>query len=206
LQAAPRIDVSTTRVIRLDGKDAQTSLDQLYRQLEVQARNEIGRVGQGGEPQWSRYAQMRYVGQGFEIHVELPDGAIDASYPGKVIEAFRQAYLRKNKFVDEQGIVEGVDWTLVATHARHGNVDIRMAESGAGRGAPVVMRKAWFPEAGGFTDTRVLDRAALSGAAPFAGPVIIDDPYCTIVVPPGDTVHMNDAGHIIIDIDPEGRS
>ncbi len=206
LQAAPRIDVSTTRVIRLDGKDAQTSLDQLYRQLEVQARNEIGRVGQGGEPQWSRYAQMRYVGQGFEIHVELPDGAIDASYPGKVIEAFRQAYLRKNKFVDDQGIVEGVDWTLVATHARHGNVDIRMAESGAGRGAPVVMRKAWFPEAGGFTDTRVLDRAALSGAAPFAGPVIIDDPYCTIVVPPGDTVHMNDAGHIIIDIDPEGRS
>jgi N-methylhydantoinase A len=206
LQAAPRIDVSTTRVIRLDGKDAQTSLDQLYRQLEVQARNEIGRVGQGGEPQWSRYAQMRYVGQGFEIHVELPDGAIDASYPGKVIEAFRQAYLRKNKFVDEQGIVEGVDWTLVATHARHGNVDIRMAESGAGRSAPVVMRKAWFPEAGGFTDTRVLDRAALSGAAPFAGPVIIDDPYCTIVVPPGDTVHMNDAGHIIIDIDPEGRS
>ena len=23
---------------------------------------------------WSRYAQMRYVGQGFEIHVDLPDG------------------------------------------------------------------------------------------------------------------------------------
>jgi N-methylhydantoinase A len=206
LQAAPRIDVSTTRVLRLDGKDAPASIDQLYRQLESQARSEIARVGESGEPQWSRYAQMRYVGQGFEILVDLPDGPIDETYSAKVIEAFRQAYLRKNKFVDEQGVVEGVDWTLVATHARQEDVDIRMAEGGAAGGAPVVMRKAWFPETAGFTDTRVLDRMALAGAAAFAGPVIIDDPYCTIVVPPGDTVLMNDAGHIIIDIDPEGRS
>jgi N-methylhydantoinase A len=206
LQAAPRVDVSATQVLRLDGDGARASLEQLYRQLEVQARGEIARVGQGGEPQWSRYAQMRYVGQGFEIHVELPAGPIDDTYPGKVIGAFRGAYLRKNKFVDDQGIVEGVDWTLVATHARQGDVDIRMAEAGAADGAPVVMRKAWFPETGGFTDTRVLDRGALAGAAPFAGPVIIDDPYCTILVPPGDTVHMNDAGHIIIDIVTEGRS
>lgn len=206
LQAAPRIDVSTTRVLRLDGKDAPASIDQLYRQLESQARSEIARVGESGEPQWSRYAQMRYVGQGFEILVDLPDGPIDETYSAKVIEAFRQAYLRKNKFVDEQGVVEGVDWTLVATHARQEDVDIRMAEGGAAGGASVVMRKAWFPETAGFTDTRVLDRMALAGAASFAGPVIIDDPYCTIVVPPGDTVLMNDAGHIIIDIDPEGRS
>ncbi|MEZ5818712.1 MAG: hydantoinase/oxoprolinase family protein [Hyphomicrobiaceae bacterium] len=205
LQAAPRIDVSTTRVLRLDGRDASSSIEELYRRLEAQARSEIARVGQSGEPQWSRYAQMRYVGQGFEIHVDLPGGPIDAGYPEKVAEAFRQAYLRKNKFVDEQGIVEGVDWTLVATHGRHGDVAIRMAEGGA-LGAQVLTRKAWFPEADGFTETRVLNRAALLGAATFAGPVIIDDPYCTIVVPPGDSVRMSDAGHIIIDIDPEGRS
>ena len=93
-------------------------MERLYRQLEDQARAEIARVGQDGEPQWSRYGQMRYVGQGFEIHVDLPAGDIDVDYPAKVIEAFRRAYLRKNKFVDELGIVEGVDWTLVATHPR----------------------------------------------------------------------------------------
>ena len=206
LQATPRIDVSTTRVLRLDAADAPKAIEELYRQLEEQARAEIARVGQSGEPQWSRYAQMRYVGQGFEIHVDLPGGGIDGDYPAKVIEAFRQAYLRKNKFVDEQGVVEGVDWTLVATHPRQGDVDIRMTETAARPAGSAVTRKAWFPEAGGLVDTRVLDRAALADGASFAGPAIIDDPYCTIVVPPGDTVHMNAEGHIIIDIAREGRA
>lgn len=206
LQATPRIDVSTTRVLRLDAPDAPEAIEELYRQLEDQARAEIARVGQSGEPQWSRYTQMRYVGQGFEIHVDLPADVIDASYPAKAVEAFRQAYLRKNKFVDEQGVVEGVDWTLVAAHARQGEIDIRMTESTARPSASIVTRKAWFPEACGIVDTRVLDRAALADGASFAGPAIIDDPYCTIVVPPGDTVHMNAEGHIIIDIAREGRA
>jgi N-methylhydantoinase A len=206
LQATPRIDVSTTCVLRLDTADAPASIEKLYRKLEAQARAEIARVGQNGEPRWSRYAQMRYVGQGFEIHVDLPGDALDADYPAKVIAAFREAYLRKNKFVDEQGVVEGVDWTLVATHARQGDVDIRMTESAAHPAAAVATRKAWFPEAGGLVDTRVLDRAALADGASFAGPAIIDDPYCTIVVPPGDTVLMNGEGHIIIDIAREGRT
>ena len=206
LQATPRIDVSTTRVLRLDAGDAPKAIAELYRQLEEQARTEIARVGQSGEPKWSRYAQMRYVGQGFEIHVDLPGGAIDEGYPAKVIEAFRQAYLRKNKFVDEKGVVEGVDWTLVATHPREGDVDIRMTENAARPAASAVTRKAWFPESGGLVETRVLDRASFADGASFAGPAIIDDPYCTIVVPPGDTVHMNADGHIIIDIAREGRA
>jgi N-methylhydantoinase A len=205
LQATPRIDVSTTRVLRLDTADALTSIEQLYRKLEAQARAEIARVGQSGEPQWSRYAQMRYVGQGFEIHVDLPGDALAADYPAKVIAAFREAYLRKNKFVDEQGVVEGVDWTLVATQARHGEVDIRMTD-GAAAPSALATRKAWFPEAGGLVDARVLDRAALADGASFSGPAIIDDPYCTIVVPPGDTVRMNAEGHIIIDIAREGSA
>lgn len=206
LQATPRIDVSTTRILRLDAADAPRAIAALYQQLEDQARAEIARVGQSDEPQWSRYAQMRYVGQGFEIHVDLPAVVIDDAYPAKVIEAFRQAYLRKNKFVDEKGMVEGVDWTLVATHPRHGDADVRMTESVARSAATAITRKAWFPEAGGLVDTRVFDRAALSKGGSFPGPAIIDDPYCTIVVPPGDSVHMNTEGHIIIDIAREGRA
>ena len=38
LQATPRIDVSTTRVLRLDGDGRAGAIEQLYRKLEVQAR------------------------------------------------------------------------------------------------------------------------------------------------------------------------
>jgi len=204
LQATPRIDVSATRVLRLDDPNAATSISELYRRLEAQARAEIGRVGQNGEPQWSRYAQMRYVGQGVEIHVGLPAGAIDADYPKKIVGAFREAYQRKNKFVDEQGIVEGVDWTLAATQPRQDHAEIRTTESTAA--AKASARRAWFPETGGMVETKIFDRAALAGDKTFAGPAIIDDPHCTIVVPPGDTVRMNQQGHIIIDISKEGRA
>jgi N-methylhydantoinase A len=200
LQATPRIDVSTTRVLRLDAPDVLSAIADLYRKLEAQARSEIARVGQSGEPQWSRYAQMRYVGQGFEIHVELPGDTLDADYPEKVLAAFQEAYLRKNKFVDEQGVVEGVDWTLVATKARQGDVGIRVDEWSASTVSTIATRDAWFPEAGGLVLTRILDRAALADGAPLAGPAIIDDAHCTIVVPPGDTARMNAEGHIIIDI------
>ena len=203
LQATPRIDVSATHVLRLDDAKAATSIAELYRRLEAQARAEIARVGQGGEPQWSRYAQLRYVGQGFEIHVDLPAGDLDADYPGKIINAFREAYQRKNKFIDDLSIVEGVDWTLAATQPGQGRADIRMVESTAA--VNVTTRQAWFPETGGLVETRILDRTALADGKVIAGPAIIDDPHCTIVVPPGDTVRMNSNGHIIIDISTEDR-
>jgi N-methylhydantoinase A len=205
LQATPRIDVSATRVLRLDSPDAAASVAELYRELESRARAEFARLGQIDAPRWSRYAQMRYVGQGFEIHVDLPSGEIDENYPAKIISAFQEAYLRKNKFADDQGVVEGIDWTLVATQPGHGEVGIPLSGDtmAANRDAS---RSAWFPEAGGLVETRVVSRAALACGASIAGPVIIDDPYCTIVVPPGDTVRMNSGGHIIIDICKEGRA
>ena len=205
LQATPRIDVTATRVLRLDAAEAVDTITRLYRELEQQARAELARGGQAHEPVWSRYAQMRYAGQGFEIHVDLPDGPIDAAYVPKVIEAFRSAYLRKNKFVDDQGVVEGVDWTLVATYPKRGG---QVFGSDAGERSPAAAgttRQAWFPEAGGLVATRVIDRSLLADGREQAGPIIVDDPHCTIVVPPGDHVRMSADGHVIIEIAREAR-
>ena len=62
------------------------------------------------------------------------------------------------------------------------------------------MRRAWFPETGGYTDTRIVDRHALAAGITIAGPAIIEDPDCTVVVLPGDVARMSDKGHIIIEI------
>lgn len=199
MRATPRIDVTATRVLKLDEADTTARLAVLYAALEKQARDEIGRVGRTGDVVWSRYAQMRYAGQGFEIHVDLPDGPIDASYPAKVVEAFRRAYMRKNKFLDDEGRIEGVDWTLVASHQATEEAAIRVAAAGgAARGART--RNVWFPEARGQTETRILTRADLAGGVVLSGPAVIGDPDCTVVVPPGDRVSLSPEGHIVIEI------
>src|SRR5581483_12019847 len=115
-EAAPRIDVTTTRIMRIDaGIASSEGIAALYRTLEAQALSDVKRISARAEPQWSRYAQMRYAGQGFEIHVDLPAGPIDAGYAERAIEDFKQAYQRKHKFLDPEGTIEAVDWTLVAT-------------------------------------------------------------------------------------------
>jgi N-methylhydantoinase A len=197
LEAEPRFDVTTTRVLRL-APDSSHAIASIYRALEAQVRADMERGGQGGTLRWLRTAQMRYAGQGFEIHVDLPHGPIDEGYAGRAIEAFKEAYMRKHRFLDAEGSIEAVDWTLVAiaasdnAEARH-----RKVEAGIGRTGT---RRAWFPEGGGYVETSVLDRQALAGLGHITGPAIVEDPDSTAVILPGDVARISGAGHLIIDI------
>jgi len=61
-------------------------------------------------------------------------------------------------------------------------------------------RKAWFPEAGGYVEARVLTRQALAALGQITGPAIIEDPDSTAIILPGDAARISHAGHLIIDI------
>jgi len=204
LEAEPRFDVTATRLMRL-APDSSSAIEAVYRALDLQLRTAMERGGQGGQQgdqagilRWSRYAQMRYAGQGFEIHVDLPEGPIDASYAGRAIAAFEQAYMRKHRFLDAEGTIEAVDWTLVATVASE-NAKLGPGKIGAGV-ARTGTRRAWFPEAGGYVETRVLDRQALAALGQITGPAVIEDPDSTAVILPGDVARISQAGHLVIDI------
>lgn len=200
LQAEPRLDITATCVLRLDEADAAEQLAAVYENLERQASTEIARVSPDAAITWSRYAQMRYAGQGFEVHVDLPAGAIDADYPAAAAAAFDAAYMRKNKFLDAEGTVEGVDWTLVANLPRERPENLRTREDAGTAPDQTATRDCWFPEAGGFAPTRVLRRSQLDVDQWVAGPAIIEDPDCTSVVPPGDSVTVSADGHLLIEI------
>ena len=146
---------------------------------------------------------MRYAGQGFEVHVDLPNGTSDQDYLTAVGEAFSAAYLRRNKFVDPDGVVEGVDWTLVANLPRSLPDGIRTSDEIQVRSDKTSTRQCWFPEANGFVETRILNRQDLTGGTAIAGPAIVEDPDCTTVVPPGDTISLNPDGHLVFEIGQE---
>jgi N-methylhydantoinase A len=198
LDAEPRIDTTVTRVMRL-GPESGSDIAAVYRTLEAQVRKDLERHGQSGEPRWSRYAQMRYVGQGFEVHVDLPQGPIDASYADRAIAAFTQAYMRKHRFLDAEGTIEAVDWTLVGTLVYRSaltNGSAKLEGSARRDGA----RKAWFPEVGGYTDTPILCRQTLAERGRIDGPAIVEDPDSTTIILPGDVARISSTDSIIIDI------
>ena len=117
LQAEPRIDVTLTRVMHLDATQSGRAIAGVYTELEALAQQDVRRISQAGKPQWSRYAQMRYAGQGFEIHVDLPAGPIDDSYGLQAIDAFKRAYLRKHKFLDPRRLGRGGGLDAGCDHA-----------------------------------------------------------------------------------------
>jgi N-methylhydantoinase A/oxoprolinase/acetone carboxylase beta subunit len=199
LEAEPRIDVTTTRIMRLEHQSSAIAIAALYQALEVQALGDVKRISADAKPQWSRYAQMRYAGQGFEIHVDLPPDPIDADYPAKAIAAFNAAYQRQHKFLDPEGSVEAVDWTLVATLPVRPGGAIMGHNHVAAQGRRAGKRQAWFPQAGGYTETLILDRSRLADGA-ISGPAIVEDPDCTTVILPGDVARLSREGHIIVDI------
>ena len=200
LQAAPRIDVSTTRVMDLHN-DASEQISDIFAGLEERAQKDLGSLGDNLTVNWSRQGYMRYVGQGFEVRVDLPPGPIDKSYAARAIEAFDTAYLKIHKFLDRDARIEVVDWNLAATLPEYQQT-IKISPKKGDRRLPRE-RQAWFPEAGGFTKTAVMDRARLMPEDIVAGPAIVEDVDCTTVILPGDQAQLSEDGHLIITINLE---
>ena len=199
LQAAPRIDVSQTRVLTLSG-DAAPAIAAIYTDLETQARADLARLGMDGEPRWSRFAYMRYAGQGYEVRTDLPSGAIDGMFVTGAAEMFHAGYERLYRYRDADAAIEAVDWYLVASlpTAEDENGSGFMESGDSGR--PPTQRQAYFPESGGFTDVQVRDRAGLKIGETVEGPALIEETDSTTVVLPGDRAKISPRGHLVIDI------
>ncbi len=199
MQAAPKIDVSTTRVLRLDD-GATAAIAEIYRGLEMRAADDLTRLGVAGQPVWSRYAYLRYAGQGFEVRADLPGGPIADDYAGRAAAAFHAAYERRHRYREAEAEVEAVDWYLVAKlpaeNGRIGGTAWAAPDAGAVGGE----RPAYFPEVGGMVPASIAARAAIAPGETVAGPAIIEDPDSTTLIPPGDRATISPRGHLIIEI------
>ena len=200
LEADNRIDAALTRVVRIR-PDAAAEIAAVYEELEARVRADLARLGGAAAPKWSRYAYMRYVGQGYERKVDLPGGPVDGDYPGKVGEAFVESYLRNFGFTDPDARIEAIDWCLVATVPGDRAAPRRFEGAGEAGGSAVVgARQAWFPELDGFAECSVVDRYRLREGDAFAGPAIVEERESTTVVLPGDTVTVGPSGHMVIEV------
>jgi N-methylhydantoinase A len=133
-----------------------------------------------------RLADMRYVGQGHEIRVELPADDLSAAHAPAIADAFRNTYQRLYERLGPPVAVEVLNWRVVSS-----GPDPRLSlrfEGDASTDAALAVRAhraAWFPELGGFTPTPVYDRYRLAPGAAFSGPAIVEERESTVVVPPG---------------------
>ena len=136
-------------------------------------------------------AMVRYSGQSYAI--EIADAALDD--PAELGRAFK----------DRHGILYGFateePWELVSIRMRVSAPRNGEAPSSAAKTNEAPSPTKTLPctfEAGEAVMTPRYDRAALGADWPLEGPVIVDDAWSTVVVPPGATLTADDAGHLHI--------
>ncbi len=156
-----------------------------------------------------RSADLRYVGQSYELNLPVPDGAADLL--GGLRAAFEAEHERTYGHRAETDPVEVVALRLRAAlpapdlpMEKNGPLpqplpDTERGERGDNPLSGPLSRRAYFGAPTGWVETPVLSREGLpSDFAP--GPMIVEDYDATTVVPPGAKVRLDEWGDIVIEV------
>jgi N-methylhydantoinase A len=166
---------------------------------------ELGaRFGADGVPldqvAFERRGDLRYVGQGYELRVPFPDGALDAAALEEVFSAFHEAHRREygHHFADSG--IEIVNIRLIGRAAAQKIGRPEAPPGGSLAAARVRTGTCTFRVDGELVDlpTAFLLRERLPVGEPVEGPAIVLQMDSTTVVPPGHTVEADTTGNLLI--------
>ena len=156
--------------------------------MEAEGTALLGESGLApAEVEHVRSADLRDVGQGHEVRVELPPGTLHDV--DDLIERFEREYGRLYGRRGPRVPVEAINWRVVSSGPRPA-LELGAVETTPPAGPPKQARPAYFPTLGGFVETPVHDRYALQPGASFAGPAIVEERESTLLVGPGQTVEV----------------
>jgi N-methylhydantoinase A len=147
-----------------------------------------------------RRADLRYAGQAFELTVDVPDGPLDAAAIEALSAAFdaehARSYGHSLSRTHKREIVALRVVGTIATERPESRLSVRTTSAGHGPQT----RSAYFGELG-WRAAAIVGREAL--VQPIAGPLIVEEPDSTTIVPPGWTATLDHKRNIIIDQDGE---
>ncbi|MBS0122707.1 hydantoinase/oxoprolinase family protein [Thetidibacter halocola] len=151
---------------------------------------------------FARMGDLRYVGQGYELRVPIPDGPIDTAAMDEVWEAFHAAHAREYGHAFRDNPIEIVNLRLVGTGTLDKIEHMGATASGSVEGALLRRKPCVFRTEGGLEtlETAVYRRDALPAGARLTGPAIILQKDSTTVVPPGATAEVHPSGSLILSL------
>jgi N-methylhydantoinase A len=176
---------------------APSELDAQVRTLEAEALAEMH--ADGYEPsrlRVARAADLRYVGQGFELTIPIEAGVLDAGKVARLLEDFRAEHLRTYGHRSEEGPVQLVNLRLTVLA---GDEEQTRPGDPPGRAAPAASTRPVHFDGRDPVPCPVLERGGLA-ATPRPGPLIVEEYDATTVVPPGCTAALDGDGNIVLEI------
>jgi len=196
LVAPVRYDLVQSLQVRDDDLEAG-AVERAYAALEEKVRAQLAADEiESDEVTVQRRADLRYVGQAFELSVPVPDGPLTAADLSEVITQFHGSHERHYGFQKPGEPVELVILRVSLLAAAAGTRSMAAIPAAEGDAAPTTTRPAYF--AGSWVDTPLYDRETLRAGHSFAGPAIVQESGSTTVVSPGDRVTVDQFGNLVL--------
>jgi N-methylhydantoinase A len=168
-------------------------------QLELSRQLVADRVADG-DMEFARAGDLRYVGQGYELRVPLPDGPLDAAALAAVFQRFGELHRTEYGHVFASSPIEIVNIRVTGIGQMAKIAPPRPMPGGSLAAALVKTAVCAFR----FDDhlqqiaTPFYQRALLPLGERIAGPAIVLQTDSTTVVPPGATLTADSGGNLIL--------
>jgi N-methylhydantoinase A len=146
-----------------------------------------------------RAADMRFVGQSYELEVALP-ASVDAAALADAAVRFRELHERTYGHASADAPLEFVNLHATARHDLPQPPPISLTAGGPAE--PKDERTVHFATAAEGVATGVYDRSALGAGATVAGPAIVEQADSTVVLPPGWSATVRASGELVLERSP----
>ena len=151
----------------------------------------------------SRFADMRYEGQAFELTVPVPNGKLNQlniSHLPELFESEHESTYGHRYPGDKNVQIVNLRTTGKLESNFRRNIDVnKMQEYSTRKTFKNNDRKAYFGKNFGYINTPVINRWDLT-QKPHNGPIIVEEYENTIVIPPDSNMRLDDFGNILIEI------
>lgn len=193
LMAPARVDRVASFTTALAGADL-VAAGRIFAGLEKEALDVLRLTGADVAGRTVRYlADMRYIGQGSEITVVLPQELTE----GAVKVAFEAAYKALFARVPPGAAIQFVALRLSVSAPMPGTGGKLELPRHASDTALKGTRPVFFPDEGRTLPTRVWDRYALEPGVSIEGPAVFEENESTFIVGPNSTARLLADGSIL---------
>jgi N-methylhydantoinase A/oxoprolinase/acetone carboxylase beta subunit len=194
--------VATTyqRLSKLD-RDA---LEKRFGELEAIAVAQLEEDGMAADRMVvQRIADCRYLGQGYELRVDVPAGAIDDAWVAKVRADFHDIHEREysRRFEDADIEIPNIRVRGIGLMAELSSPEVAVGDESS-EAALHHEGMAWFRVGGRLEQvlTRYYERPSLKAGNRLTGPAIVNQYDSTTVIPPGLEARVDRFGNIVIEV------
>ena len=197
------VDVRNDYVRTAVAADSGLNLDALgevYDTLTVQAREALLHEGFDDDRQRiERSADLRYLGQAFEVRVDCPPGEIDRAWADAAVESFHDAHRSLYGYDFRGKHKQSVEWvnlrvTGVGPIPKPEIPQIAAVAGDSGAGSRPT-RQVYFGE---WTDAQIVDRTKLGAGERIQGPAVVQEFGSTVPVHPGFRATVDRFGNLLI--------